>query len=216
MFVDRLALFVGRLLLWGSRGRVIDGLWIGSMESEPEFSLGRVEDALLLIKHCDGVHYSRVIRNLSRIWVNLIPDSVAHYNCSLNACVLDERYIRNEATTTEDIASSIVHEATHARLEKWGVVYDEAKRPRIEAICVRRQLNFVSRLPDNGPFQQKVVDTLKWLADDHAFFSDANFQRRDQEGVEEALRYLNTPNWLIRWANWRARRREQRAALSGP
>jgi hypothetical protein len=43
----------------------------------------------------------------------------------LNACLLDERVVASETTTLEWIASTIVHEATHARLEKWGIAQDK-------------------------------------------------------------------------------------------
>lgn len=208
-----------RLALWMSHSRIIDGLWIGVWaESEWQLNLSRVEDALLLIKRHDGLHYSRVIHNLSRIWVNLIPSSPAHYDRSLNACVLDERFIRNQATTIENIASTIIHEATHARLEKWGITYDEAKRPRIETICTRRELHFASRLPDGKlpdreSLRQEIVSRLEWSAGDHDFYSDASFKQRLQDGQVEALRYLNAPNWLVRWTMWLIRRRRLRSEV---
>lgn len=201
-----------RLALWMSRSRVIDGLWVGTMESEAQVGLRRVRDALLLIKRHDGLNYSRVIRNLNRIWVNLIPSSLAHYDRSLNACVLDERFVRNDATTTENIASTIIHEATHARLEKWGITYDEARRPRIEAICNRRELNFATRLPDGKLLREEIVGRLEWSAGDHDLYSDKSFRQRRQEGEIETLRYLNVPNWLVRWGVWLARRRHRRAS----
>ena len=197
-----------------SRSSKVDGLWIGTMESEAQVGLRRLEEALLLIKRHDGLNYSRVIRNLSRIWVNLVPSSLAHYDRALNACVFDERFIRNEATTTEDIASTIIHEATHARLESLGVTYDEAKRPRIEAICLRRELGFARKLPDGNSFRQQIVDRLAWLAGDHDFYSDTNFQQRRQEGELETLRYLNAPSWIVRWATWLIHRRRRRASAS--
>jgi hypothetical protein len=203
-----------RLALWMSHSSKVDGLWIGTMESEAQVGLRRVEEALLLIKRQDGLNYSRIIRNLDRIWVNLAPGSLAHYDRSLNACVFDERFVRNEATTVEDIASTIVHEATHARLESWGVTYDEAKRPRIEAICLRRELDFARKLSDGDRLRQEIVNRLEWLAGDRDFYSNTNFQQRRQEAEIETLRYLNAPSWLVRWASWLIHRRRQRASAS--
>lgn len=100
------------------------------MEDEPHPGLRRVEEALQLIRDRDPLHYSRVIRQLERIWVRLLNGDLAHYEVSLGACVLDKRYVLLETTTPERLASTIIHEATHARLEHWGISYDENKRAR--------------------------------------------------------------------------------------
>jgi hypothetical protein len=175
---------------------MVDGLWVGSVESKP---LRRVEDALQLIKRHDALHYSRAIHNLERIWVNLVQGAPACYDPSLNACILDERFVLLETTTLERIACAIVHEATHARLEKWSIVYDNEKvRPRIEAICLRRELNFIARLPDSEPLREEIVRTVEWCAGEGDYFSNASFQQRTLEGQAETLRYLGIPDWLIR------------------
>lgn len=200
--------------LWLSKSSTIDGLWIGTTESKPYPALRRVEEALQLIKRHDTLNYSRITRNLDRIWVHLLPSAQAHYDRSLNACALDERYVLNETMTLERIASTIVHEMTHARLEGWGIKYLEAMRIRIEAICLRRELNFLANLPDSEPLQDEIARALEWCASDHDFYSDKNFWWRHQEGEVETLRYLNAPNWVIRWAMWLILRRRQRASLS--
>lgn len=38
--------FADRLALWMSHSRVVDSLWIGTMGSEPELDLRRIEEAL--------------------------------------------------------------------------------------------------------------------------------------------------------------------------
>jgi hypothetical protein len=191
---------VDRLALWFSTSRNIDGLWVGTVESKPWPGLRRVEEALQLIKSHDSLHYSRVINNLGRIWVQLLTGDLAHYERSLKACVFDERYVVQETTTTEWIASTIVHEATHARMERWGVIYEENKRGRIEAICIRRELNFVARLPRSEALQEEAVRRLEWCAGDHDHFSNASFQQREVQGQIEALRYLGAPDWVFGFA----------------
>lgn len=211
---DRKPSRVDRLGLWLSKATTIDGLWVGTTESKPYPALRRVEEALQLIKRHDTLRYSRIIRNLDRIWVHLLPSAQAHYDQSLNACALDERYVLNETMTLERIASTIVHESTHARLEGWGVFYIEAKRYRIEAICLRRELNFLTKLPDCGPRQEEIVRTLEWCESDRVYLSDASFLERDDQGQVDTLRYLNAPGWLVKWAMWLIRRRRQRVSAS--
>jgi hypothetical protein len=176
------------------------------MESEPHPALHRVEDALRLIKRHDPLNYSRIIHNLDRIWVHLIPSAAAHYERTLNACVLDERYVLEETMTLERIASTIVHEATHARLEGWGITYEEKSRYRIEAICLRRELNFLIKIPDGGPLREARARALEWCASDQDRLSDASFRKRQDLGSRETLRYLNMPNWLVNTLMWLVRR----------
>jgi hypothetical protein len=195
---DRKPTVIDRLLVWLSTSRTVDGLWVGSMESKPQPGLRRVEDALQLIKAHDALHYSRVIHNLERIFVNLVPDALAHYDRSLNACVLDQRFVLPETTALERIACTIVHEATHARLERWGIGYDDEKaRTRIEAICLRRELNFIAKLQNSERLREEIARTLEWCVSDRDYLSNVSFQQRTLHGQVETLQYLGTPDWLI-------------------
>ncbi|MDF0517076.1 hypothetical protein P0R31_07520 [Bradyrhizobium yuanmingense] len=191
---------------------MIDGLWIGTTESKPYPALRRVEQACHLIKRHDALNYSRITRNLDRIWVHLLPNARAHYDRSLNACALDERYVLNETMTLEGIASTIVHEATHARLEGWGIFYEEKSRYRIEAACLRRELNFLTKLPDSGLMQEEIVRTLEWCESDQTYLSDASFRIREDQGQIDTLRYLDAPGWLVQFAMWLIRRRRSRVS----
>ncbi|WP_027528175.1 hypothetical protein [Bradyrhizobium sp. Ec3.3] len=209
---DRKPSRVDKLGVWLSKAITIERLWVGTTESKPYPARRRVEEALQIIKRHDALNYSRIIRHLDRIWVHLLPSAQAHYDRSLNACVLDERYVLKDTMTLEQLASTIVHEATHARLEGWGIQYLEGRRAQIEAICLRRELNFLTKTPNSKFLRDEIVRTLEWSAGDHEFYSDQSFQRRRQEGEVETLRYLNAPNWLMTWASWLIRRRRERAS----
>lgn len=196
---------VERIELWLSKSRVIDGLWIGSAQSDdPERALQRVEAALRLIEQSAPLHYRRIKTSLSRISVQLVPLGAGCYLHSLNACLLDERVVARETTTVEWIASAIVHEATHARLENWGIRYDEAVRLRIERICVRRELDFARHLSGVDALQEEISQRLDWCRDDSTFYTDQNMQEEMNQGIAETLRHLGTPEWAIALA-FRAR-----------
>lgn len=100
-------------------------------------------------------------------------------------------------TTPELLAKTIIHEATHARLDHCGINYDEKKRVRIEAVCMRRELAFTVKLPQGAPLQEEVAQTMEWCAANPEYFSNASFHQRDNKGRIEALRYLGVPEWLI-------------------
>jgi len=180
-----------------SIGRHLDGIWIGCWRGRPE-DLTRVEGALLLIKQHSPLDHARIIRELDRIWVSLSFHGLGEYRHSLRACILDERYVADPATTVEQIASTIVHEATHARLERYGIGYEEQRRARIEAICFRRERAFAARLPDSTELQERIARYLEWYQANPEQFSDAHLQEvRTAAGIE-ALRYLEAPDWIIR------------------
>ena len=98
------------------------------------------------------------------------------------------------------------------RLDGWGVAYIQEKRPRIEAICRRRELNFLAKVPESGPLQEEVVHALDWLETSHDHYSDASFQERKEEGIVEILRHLKMPDWSIRFFKWLIHKQRLRRA----
>jgi hypothetical protein len=188
---------VERIDLWFSKGRVVDGIWVGSFQSDAKPAIQRIEDALRLIERCAPLHYRRVKNNLARIWVNLLPHGAGCYLHSLNACLLDERIVASETTTVEWIASAIVHEATHARLEKLGIRYHEAVRQRIERICARRELDFARHLSGVDTLQEEITWRLDQCSGENASYTDQNMWEKTVQGNAEILRHLGTPEWVI-------------------
>ena len=184
-----------RLALRWSKGRIIDGLWVGRFRSDEEPALLRVEEALSLIKQRDQIQYARIVRNLKRVWVNLLPDARACFDRSLQACVLDERFVLD--TAHEEIASAIIHEATHARLERYGITYEESIRPRVEAICLRRELSFLAKVPNCETLRDETAATLDRCFNDPVFLQDTSLLQRYNSGLAETLRHAGLPEWLI-------------------
>lgn len=188
---------VERMDLWLSKGHVVDGIWVGSFPSDAEPAIQRIEAALRLIERSAPLHYRRVKTNLSRIWVQLVPHGAGCYLHSLNACLLDERVVASETTTVEWIASAIVHEATHARLEKLGIRYHEAVRQRIERICARRELDFARRLSGVDALLEEIAWRLDQCSEDNASYTNQNMWEQTDQGNAEILRHLGTPEWVI-------------------
>jgi hypothetical protein len=179
-----------------STARHVDGIWIGTRRGDAE-DLTRVESALSLIRQHSPLDYARIVRELRRIWVTLATYGCGQYHHALRACVLDERYVADPATTVKQIALTIVHEATHARLERCGIAYREELRTRIEAICCRREMAFAVRLSSSTELQD-IAERLEWYQANPDQFSDAQFREKNKAGAAEALRYLGSPEWLIR------------------
>jgi hypothetical protein len=208
---DRIERFFEKILLRISTSRMVDGLWLGASEGDCELSLDRVEAALRLIKACDPRRYQRIARDLDRIWVHLLNGNTAQYKKSISACEIDIRFVLDEHTTLELIASTIVHEATHARLEHRGIQYDEPRRDRIEKVCIRQQLLFASRLPDGQRAYERAQSSLESSLD----LTDAAFRRRLRLGRLETMRYLGAPEWLLRGMRMLRARRIRASRRSG-
>ena len=182
-----------RIELFLSTGRRVDGLWIGGMEKRPV--LDRVEEALCLIKRYDRIRYNRLIRDLERVWVRVLPGPMGRFKSAINACEIDQRAIIGKGASLEQIASIVVHEATHARLDRCGIGYEEEMRARVEAVCVRRQLAFAARLPNPAEVRDLSERTLADVS--QIDWSNSAFSERDDKGSAEALRYLGVPNGVI-------------------
>jgi hypothetical protein len=182
-----------------SHSRRIDGLWVGCWvrgDLNPSAALDRVEAALGLIKLYDPLRYERLRRDLERIWVNLLPGNWGEFNRTLRMCVLDERFVLAEATRPEQIASTIVHEATHARLMRCGIGYETERRARVEAVCFRRERAFAAKLPDGELARDEAERRLTGYPLD--FWTDEGRRNRFDQGMVDGLRYLGVPDFLIR------------------
>jgi hypothetical protein len=147
-----------RLFLRTKSSIEIDGLWIGALFDK---GLDRAVAAINLIHDHDRLQYRRILRSLDRIIITVLATGVpAQYQAWLDACELDERMVTNEAVSLEFLAAVIVHEATHARLERLGFEYTEERRQRIEQICWRRELAFVARLPNGAAAREAIQQRL--------------------------------------------------------
>jgi hypothetical protein len=186
--------------LLSSRIKRVEGLWVGTGERKADTELvwRRVEGALALIKTYDRYRYARLLRDLERVWVRVSAYGfLGCHNASINACELDTRYVLAETSSLETIASTIVHEATHARLWRCGIDYEESLRARVEAVCLRREIAFAAKLPNGQEARERAEHMLEWCASDDPW-SDAALRERHLEGAMEAMRYLGMPAWFIR------------------
>src|SRR5262245_15937784 len=185
---------------WLSVSKRIDGLLVGTWESDAKADevLSRVEGALGLIKTYDRIRYERLVLDLERVRVWLLPGGSGSYKNALRSCELDSRYVLAETSSLEMIASTIVHEATHARLMRRGIGYETELRARVEAVCARRERAFAAKLPNGGQVGESAERALEFCAADDGYWSDTAIEERHVEGSIEAMRHLGVPDWLVR------------------
>jgi tetratricopeptide (TPR) repeat protein len=182
-----------RLVLHGYPNRPIDGAWVGPAGLQDPKARDVIDEALNLIKRHDPLRYARLTRDVKRVVISALPGDIASFEQSVQACALDERFVAAHASQPEIIAAVIVHEATHARLMRCGVGYEEALRSRVEAVCARRERAFAAKLP-NGQLVSEQAERTMALAPET--FTDAAKRERDYKGDVAMFSYLGFPTWL--------------------
>jgi hypothetical protein len=118
--------------------------------------LARLTQALDLIASYAPRRHRRMQRDLAGIVVQRFPCRGAFFPRE-RECLVELTFTVNPAHTVEEIAASIVHEATHARVAQRCGPLPEALRPREERLCRRAELEFGLALP-NG---QVVIERAR-------------------------------------------------------
>jgi hypothetical protein len=104
----------------------------------------KVQAALGVISTYDPRRFGSLQRDVRRILLLNAGDAAGMYWHELRACVLDLSYVRE--FPPEYIASTLVHEGSHARLRR-RFRYPPQLRKRIEALCIGQEIRFASKLP---------------------------------------------------------------------
>jgi hypothetical protein len=107
----------------------------------------KVETALKLIEKCDPRRWRYLVRDVKRILIAGAPDFSGCWHNDFALCELYNEFVIAGETTAAILAATIVHEAMHARLYRWGFGYSEAIYLRVERVCVRATIAFARRLP---------------------------------------------------------------------
>lgn len=187
--IHRLVDFV---LLRLSKSISVDGLWIGAFcDGDQGEAVLRVESALALIKAHDVKRYKRAISSFDRIWVSYLFGPVGRYVPELRRCQLDPEFVLS--SPIETIASTIVHEATHARFTNVGIPYTYENRHRVEKACIQQELVFAQRIPGAEELRRRIN---KKLLLDPDVWSRETSSIRFREAFAESDGAL--PKWLRR------------------
>ncbi len=136
-----------KILFLLSPRREIDGLSVvvlKACEAGTDETFRRVAEAMTTIRENDEGGFRRVGRYLERIVVTTTRGSLGWYWHGLHACFLDPLHVA-EATAAE-LAMTIIHETAHARIRQRGIVWTAGCRPRVEAICIRAEIQLAASL----------------------------------------------------------------------
>jgi hypothetical protein len=181
-------------LQWAlTRRELMHGIPTGVPRSQPDKDIAatKLRAALDLIATRQPRRLIRLQRDLRRILVTFVQVADAQYSAPTRTVLLDETYVCNPEVTSSHLATTIIHEATHARLFTAGIGYPTALRPRIERLCMRQELDFAERLPDGGAAAARARHGLN--LPDKTWYPDVVLDRR-----LALIRSWGWPEWLVR------------------
>jgi hypothetical protein len=147
--------------------RVVHGLPVRIMNTRPDIQTEQVVErltaALDLISTYAPRRYRRLSTDLAGLVVERFPCRGAFFPES-RECLVELTFTVNPRHTLAEIAASIVHEATHARVAHWCGGPRPEQRAREERLCRRAELELGLTLPDGAIVVQRAQDSLT-LAD---------------------------------------------------
>jgi hypothetical protein len=137
--------------------------------------------ALALLRSCDPRRFERMKHGSRRIAIFSTVGSSGEHWTSPWLIVLNSRFVLE--SSPEEIALVLIHEATHARLKKVGIGYDEEIRHRVERVCVNQEKAFAERL--GNPEEWLELISRKSL--DPQFWSNAAKSARREKAFEDLV-----------------------------
>jgi hypothetical protein len=176
--------FVGRgLLLLSARSRVKEFEVYDATTGPFESALVRIHDALAVVREQAPRRYKRMRQDVRRFVI--IGAGGAEYWRQLDAIALTRQMIAIESP--DELAVTIVHEATHARVASMGIPYLPALRERIERLCVREEVAFAKALPDGERWAGQALRALEspWWTDEAMRARRAAARRELRSQIDE-------------------------------
>jgi hypothetical protein len=141
----------------------IHGLPVRIVNTRPDIRtdqvIQRLTAALDLIATYAPRCYRRFRNDLAGIVVERFACRGAFFPIS-RECLVELTFTVNPQHTLPEIAASIVHEATHARVAHWCGTSPPESRAREERLCRRAELAFGLALPDGAIVVQRAQAAL--------------------------------------------------------
>jgi hypothetical protein len=153
--------------------------------NDTQVVVDRLSAALELLNLIDPRRLARIRDEVPRVYIE--PAASSRYFAASNAIGLALRLVQRH--DAETIAATLVHEATHARIERRGIRAWPDLLSRIERRCVLEEIAFLEKVPgadDLIAHYRAQLDRPWWTP-----------QRR----FERMVRYfeeIGAPRWFLR------------------
>jgi hypothetical protein len=151
--------------------------------------LARLDEALALIERYQPWRLRHLRRDLNEIRVVRFPCRGAWIGDE-GACVTELTFLARRDISAAPVASSIIHEGMHARVDCMGVSRQGRDRAREERLCRRAELEFGRALPADlgAPVVQRALESLELADQDVAPAIDWNEALRRQNEIDRRAR----------------------------
>ncbi len=190
---------MGRLLqqaLWAlSEREVIHGYPIGLSLDDEHFVpvRARLYGAFNLLAATQPRWLRRMRSYVLRIQVRRVVEANGLWQRESRQVDLDTDYLLRSQITDIAIASTLIHEFTHARIEAAGILYANPHRIRIEQACVSEQLRFLRSLPPTPDVLALIEVQAGVRADAAVHWGEEAIERRKRRMASA----LGLPKWVM-------------------
>src|SRR5688500_12391223 len=121
------------------------GIADASSSAFASMPLNKVKAALRIIAQYDPRRWRRLRNDVSRIVILDLSGAHGGHIAGSRSCIVSRQRLARD--TPALIALTIVHEATHRRIDRAGIRYWPDLQSRIERRCVAEELAFAEKLP---------------------------------------------------------------------
>jgi len=151
--------------------------------------LARLDEALALIERYQPWRLAHLRRDLDAIHVVRFPCRGA-WIPDQGACVAELTFLARRDISAAPVASSIIHEGIHARVDRMGVSRYARDRAREERLCRRAELEFGLSLPQElgAPVVERALESLALADQEVAPTIDWNEALRRQNEIDQRAR----------------------------
>ena len=172
---------------------VLHGIPVTVENTRPDIAtpdvIQRLDEALTLIARYQPWRLRHLQRDLDELRVVRFPCRGA-WIPDEGACVAELTFLNRRDITAAPVASSIIHEGIHARVDRMGVSRYARDRAREERLCRRAELEFGQSLPPElgAPVIQRALESLALADQEVAPALDGNEALRRQDEIDRQAR----------------------------
>ena len=190
---------VRRFRRWLVESFEVRGIPVAVVNARPDVQTSavvqRLDEALGLIERYQLPRFRHLQRDLREIRVMPYPCRGAYFSRG-HVCLTELTFVGRGEFSAAQVAASILHEATHARIDRRGVRSEDMAR--IERICRRAELAFGEALPTTlgAPVIERARDSIALADDEVAPTVDWNEAHLRRDIAE--LEAMQFPGWITR------------------
>lgn len=171
----------------------VRGFRVAVENTRPDIATGdvlaRLGDALDLIDRYQPWRLRHLERDLIQFRVARFPCRGAYFPDE-RTCITELTFLARRDISAATVASSVLHEGIHARVDRMGVDRETRDRAREERLCRRAELEFGNSLPDElgRPVVERALATLTLADEEVAPTIDWSIAAARIQAVDNAAR----------------------------